>query len=224
MTPLARRARRFAFAVTTSGNCSGTRRGLSLVEVSISTLIVGLMLVASLKSVGGVVRTWTATAEQYDGVLLAEQLLAEAVQAHYEEPDSAVGFGIESPEVTSVRSAWDDVDDYSALAASPPVDRAGTVIAGLTGWTRACSVRLAAIDDPAATPASDEGLKLITVTVTAPDGRTIVREALRFRHGALEHEALVDGTWVTSVDLLLTTGSGASVKAGVSLPNAPEDN
>ena len=181
------------------------------------------MMVAALKSVGGVVRTWSTTADQYDGVLLADQLLAEVVQTHYAEPDSAPTFGVETPELSSVRNAWDDVDDYSSWTSSPPVDRAGTVIPGLTGWTRSCTVRLAAIDDPNSTPASDEGLKLVTVTVTDPDGRSVVRQALRFQKGSLEHDSLVDGTWITSVNLELSTNSGATVTTAAGFPNAPED-
>ena len=79
------------------------RSGLTLAEVAISTLIVGLMMVASLKSVGGVYTTWTAAAEKHDGIALADQLLEEIMQSEYEEPDETPIFGVESGESSGNR-------------------------------------------------------------------------------------------------------------------------
>ena len=200
-----------------------SRAGLTLAEVSISTLIVGLMMVASLKSVGGVYTTWTAAADMHDGISLADQLLAEIMQSEYEEPDATVAFGPEVGEGVSIRDLWDDVDDYASWSKSPPSKKDGTVLPGWIGWTRTATVQLASVAAPLTVPASDEGLKLITVTVTDPLGNTTVRQALRSRWGTLQQQPLVDSTWVTEVDIQLTTGSGASTSGAASLPNAPED-
>jgi hypothetical protein len=199
------------------------RAGLTLAEVAISTLIVGLMMVASLKSVGGVYTTWTAAADKYDGLSLADQLLAEIMQSEYEEPDATVAFGPEIGEDVTVRSLWDDVDDYAAWSRTPPATKSGPVVPGYDDWTRTTTVQLASVTDPTVVPASDEGLKLITVTVTDPDGNTTIRQALRSRWGSLQQAPLVDGTWVTEVDIQLTTGSGASTSSAASIPNAAED-
>jgi hypothetical protein len=199
------------------------RCGLTLAEVAISTLIVGMMMVASLKSVGGVYTTWTAAADKYDGISLANQLLEEIMQSKYEEPDSTVTFGREQGEPASFRTSWDDVDDFEGWSCSPPLGHDGWTIPGWSGWTRTATVQLASVTDPSVVPASDEGLKLITVTVTDPDGNTTTRQALRSRWGTLQQSPLVDSTWVTEVDIQLTTGSGASTTSAASLPNAAED-
>ena len=199
------------------------RAGLTLAEVAISTLIVGLMMVASLKSVGGVYTTWTMAADKHDGIALADRLLSEIMQSEYEEPKDTPLFGLESDEKVDERKKWDDVDDYAAWSQSPPKDKDNKEVTGFDGWTRTATVQLASVADPLVVPASDEGLKLITVTVTYPDGNTTVRKALRSRWGTLQHEALVDSTWVTEVDIQLTTGSGASTTGAASLPNAAED-
>mgnify|MGYP006899574203 CR=1 FL=1 len=199
------------------------RCGLTLAEVAISTLIVGLMMVASLKSVGGVYTTWTMAADKYDGLSLADQLLSEIMQSEYEEPDGTVDFGREQGEPPSYRTSWDDVDDYDGWSSEPPQGHDGWWMSGLDGWTRTSTVQLASIADPTFVPASDEGLKLITVTVTDPDGNTTIRQALRSRWGSLQQAPLVDSTWVTEVDVQLTTGSGASTSSAASIPNAAED-
>ena len=206
------------------GNQRHCRRcGLSLIEVSISTLLIGVVLISALKAVGGVFTTWTVAAEQYDGMFLVDQMVDEILQCHYEEPDGAVRVGVEVPETVSSRTDWDDVDDYRAWSASPPVNRDGTPVPATTGWSRSVRVRLVTVLNPASTAVSDEGLKLITVTVTAPDGKSVSRQVLRSKWGMLEQAPLVDSNWVTSVGVNLTTGSGASVNTGVSLPNAAED-
>lgn len=62
------------------------RTGLTLMEVTISTMLVGMLLVASLRLAGGALRTWYAVQTQYDRTLLANQLLDEILQASYQDP------------------------------------------------------------------------------------------------------------------------------------------
>jgi ribosomal protein S24E len=82
---------------------------------------------------------------------------------------------------------------------------------------------LVEIGDPTVTASSDVGLKEITVTAVHSNGETITRKALRSKVGMLEHASLVDSTWITAVDLEITTGA-VTVSGGVSMSNAPEDN
>jgi hypothetical protein len=70
----------------------GTRRrmspsGLGLVEVICSTLIVGIMLVASLETVGAVFRTQRLNADRLAGPNLAMELMTEVLSMAYEDPD-----------------------------------------------------------------------------------------------------------------------------------------
>lgn len=218
-----RDAPRDADATVRCSTFNARRAGLTLAEVAISTLIVGLMMVASLKSVGGVYTTWTSAADKYGGISLADQLLEEIMQSEYEEPDVTIEFGPEVGEGNGIRNAWDDVDDYLSWSKTPPSKKTGAAFPNYDGWTRTATVQLASVTDPTVIPASDEGLKLITVTVTDPNGNTTTRPALRSRWGTLQQASLVDSTWITEVDIQLTTGSGASTTSAASIPNAAED-
>ncbi len=199
-------------------------RGVTLAEVSISTLLVGLLVVGALKSSAGVIQNWSAVSDEYRMAHLADLLLAEVSQNPYEEPGGSASFGPEAGETGGTRATWDDTDDFNGWTASPPQAPDGTSLAGFSGWTRAVSVRLAGIADPLTTPASDEGLKLIEVTVTAPNGESLVRRTLRSRWGQADQPVLMDTTCVTSVTTSLSLVNGSTSTAGTSLSNSVEDS
>lgn len=199
------------------------RAGISLVEVSVSTLLIGLVIVTALHASAGAVRNWSAASEEFQIAQLADQLMAEIRQNVYEEPDDPPVFGREAGEAANDRSAWDDTDDFDGWTASPPTAADGSPLTEFTGWTRSVTVRLAAISDPLTTPVSDEGLKMIEVTVTSPGGQTLVRQSLRSRWGASDQTPYIDTTWITSASTSFTLQNGITSSTQTSLPNAAED-
>ena len=62
------------------------RRGVSLVEVIISIVIVAVMFTAALTSAGGALTVESKTAERHRALLLAQDLAAEILQYPYKEP------------------------------------------------------------------------------------------------------------------------------------------
>ncbi len=146
------------------------RPGLSLVEVVISTLIVGLMIVPALRSTGSALRASREISRHGQGVGLGESLMAEILQTDYQEPDDAPLFGIEGsedPANLGPRTLWDDADDYFLWDASPPQAKDGTPLPNLDGWRRTVRVVNVDADNLAAVLADDDdqGVKRITVTV-----------------------------------------------------------
>jgi hypothetical protein len=144
----------------TPGN---TRPAFTIVEATISTIIVAVMLVAALNTVGVSKTTQFRTALVARGQLLAEALMAEILLQSYQEPDATPVFGRETGELATVRSAYDDVDDYQGWSASPPTARDGTVLTNSTGWKRTVTVERVVATDPAQTSATETGAKRITV-------------------------------------------------------------
>lgn len=154
-----------------------SRRGLTLTEVIISTLIVGLMVVSALRSTGAALRASRATSCRVRGVRLAEALMSELLATRYEEPDDTPAFGVEGTEAaagTGPRTLWDDVDDYYQWDASPPQATDGTALPNLTGWRRRVEIVHVDPDDlsTALGNTDDRGIKRITVTVEK-DGEEI---------------------------------------------------
>ncbi|MEZ6048366.1 MAG: PKD domain-containing protein [Planctomycetaceae bacterium] len=145
---------------------SVTRAGLSLLEVTMSTLLVSILLVSALQTVGASFRAEFYTAQQTQAILFAEDLLSEIIQMEYEEPDDAVSFGREADEGAASRETWDDVDDYHLWSSSPLKYQDGTTIPDTELWKREVTVEFVEADNPETVSNSDEGLKRITVTVS----------------------------------------------------------
>ncbi|MBN1513961.1 MAG: type II secretion system protein, partial [Phycisphaerae bacterium] len=114
------------------------RRGMTLVEVAISTVVVGVMLCAALTTVGSSATARRVIADRTRGAMLADGLVTEIAGRAYREPTtSPILFGPESGESTGGnRSEFDDVDDFHNWSASPPSRADGTPVPGFTGWTR----------------------------------------------------------------------------------------
>jgi len=154
-----------------------SRSGFSLIEVAVSSLLVGSVLVAALSTVGAVLRFRSTTSDTARGALLATDLLAEIQSQPYSDPNQTPVFGRESGETT--RSQFDDVDDYHNWAETPPANRPGTSLSGFAGWSRSVTVVRAQRNSPSLNSGTDEGLKRIKITVLK-NGVTIqVIEALK---------------------------------------------
>lgn len=206
-----------------------TRRcqnGFSMLEVIISSMLIGVVLVAALDSVGSAVLATQLRSEQMDATVLCNGLLAEAMAMPYEDTDSTapVDFGAESdePAVAGARTSFDDLDDYDGWTSSPPVNRDGTAVDGATGWTRTVAVEKIRWNDPDWTLGygqADEGVRRISVTVTSPTGDATRFRAIRSSSGALQQSPSVDTTAVTSVSVTLHAGSAEPVTSCTSLLN-----
>lgn len=201
------------------------RSGITLVEVTVSTLLVGMLVVASLQSVANIGRTWTTTNQLVDGQALAQELIREILAQNYTDPTdpNATTWGKEGTEAT--RAAFNDIDDYFGWSESPVKNAAGTALTGYTGWTRSVLVQKIETSQYAATStnAVDTGLRAVTVTVTSPTGKTTIAQVYRSNVGGTQQPISTDATFVTWVGCTLKLGTNAPSTTGVSLNNHAED-
>lgn len=144
-----------------------THRAFTLIEVTLATLMVGLLLVAAMKVVGQATSGQVLNGERNQAALLAGWLMAEIVELPYAEPVQSPVFGPEPGETTGgTRAAFDDVDDYHGWSASPPVDKQGTPLANGTGYTTSVTVDYVHPDNLNNAQVSDLGVKRVRVTVS----------------------------------------------------------
>jgi len=141
------------------------RRGLTLIEVVASTMIVSMMAVAALNALAAATKSSNSIGNRAVAAGLADELMSEILMQSYSDPDGSPVFGHEFGESTTVRSAFDDVDDYDGWNASPPQYRDGTVIPDRSDWRQRVSVVYVAPANPTQTVNSDQGAKLIHVTI-----------------------------------------------------------
>ena len=184
----------------------------------------GVVVVASLTTVGAVSRTRRAAAARSVGPMLAERLLAEVVSMPYEDPESPAGSpGIESGEASQPRSQFDDLDDYDDWDRASPESRSGDAISGYGGWRREVDVWFAERLG-GNVYVLETGLKRIRVRVTSPDGIVTERFAWRWRRGSLEQPPTNDLTAVTWVGVQLQVGEhDAETRLGTNLINHAAD-
>ncbi len=201
------------------------RAGITLVEVTISTLLVGVLVVASLQTVSNISRTWITSNEVQDGRALAQDLLREILAQNYADPTDSQkkSWGPETGETN--RTQFNDLDDYVGWTESPVKNAAGTALTGYTGWTRTVVVQKINTANYSVNNdiSSDTGLRCVAVTVTAPSGKTTVLKSYRSYVGGTTQTLSADATVVTWVGCTLQLGANAPATTGVSLSNHAED-
>ena len=144
---------------------AAARRGFTMAEAAVAMVIVSVLLVAALRATSASALTQYKTAEKATGLALAQGLMSDIIALPYQEPSGTPNFGLETGESATNRANYDDVDDYNGWNQSPPQDKSGTVIPGLTGWTQIVAVAWVQWSDTTATSSTETGVKRITVTI-----------------------------------------------------------
>lgn len=142
------------------------RRGFSLVETAIATVLVGGLFVVSMNMVGASRMTQSRYADREQALILAEDLLNEILSQPYEDPDGGVVFGIEVGESLNLHASLDDADDYHYFTESPPTDAQGNTIPGAERFTRTSVVYWVKAESPAVPYSAETGVKRVVVEVS----------------------------------------------------------
>ncbi len=141
-------------------------RAFTLIEAVGSVLIVSVMFVAVMSTVGAARMSQYKMSGRSRGTALAQDLMAEIIQQHYEDPEDGPGaISMDSGESGASRADFDDVDDYDGWSASPPEQRDGTEMPDLPGWSRQVAVAWINTIDTTTGVGAETGAKRITVTV-----------------------------------------------------------
>jgi MSHA pilin protein MshD len=151
--------------------------GFSLLEVTVASVLVGVLLVAAMRTIGASAFAQSQAAERATGEFLADGLMAEILGKCYQDPDGNAVFGPEPGE--STKKDFDDVDDYQGWSESPPQFADGTAVPGFDGWTRRVSVVRVDPANPGVTAIGETGAKQITVIVEHRGITVSTRIALR---------------------------------------------
>lgn len=153
-----------------------TRPAFTLIEASMSIVVVSIMLVSSLRVLGSA-RAGELTAQRRAvAIALAQGLMSEIVASGYEDPDDGDKIGPSVADISASRSLYDDAGDYDDWSASPPQEKDGTVLTDFTGYERSVTVHWVDPTDLSLTRVTATGIKRITVTVS---------------HGGREHAKLI---------------------------------
>lgn len=113
---------------------------MTLAEVLVSLLIVGVAMAAGVQALGsfaGGARSWQ---ERSAAVQLASRLMAEIDVLPFQDPAGAVTIGVDAGETLGNRTQYDDIDDYHNWNESPPKDSSGNAMTGYAGYRQKVEV------------------------------------------------------------------------------------
>lgn len=194
--------------------------GLTIVEVMVSSLLVGLVLVASLNTLGSVSITRRNAISLQVGPCLANDMMSEIMQKAYADPEIPNSpIGLDSSESAGLRGTFDDIDDYNGWSQLNPLREDGSALGYAAGWKREVSVEHVVVDTLASSSGST-GLKRIIVAVTSPDSVTTTQEALRSSWGMIERTPSKDQSYLSGVKLRMQTSNlGTDVVMGTTIRN-----
>ena len=200
------------------------RRGTTIAEVIVATLLVSMVLLVSLDGAGSVALATRKRVDNVDAQILAQELMAEVMAMPYEDPDTTTPeFGLESDETSgsAERVNFDDLDDYDNWDESPPTDRYGVALSGYDSWKRSVSVEKLDITDFSNTlgdSETDQGLRRVVVQVEDADGDVTTLTSLRVASGATQQSTGADREVVTNITIDVTVG-GETIHTGTNLRN-----
>lgn len=143
-------------------------RGISLIEVTISMVIVSIMSVGMVQTLGIAANTRSLASDRIRGHHLAMDMLSEIRSKAWHDPDRpGTALGPDPGEFDGkTRLAYNDIDDYHNWTQSPPLLPNGDPVPGFAGWERSVTVQYATVSGSSIVVSGNpESGKLITVTV-----------------------------------------------------------
>lgn len=173
------------------------RHGLSMLEVIVSLVLVTSIVLVSLNASANMMRNRVLSKQGVSAQQLAGFLLDEISVRDYEDEQGSTTLGLDTGEIASNRSTYDDIDDYHGFSEITPRFRDGTLIPGYANWRVQASVSPLISSGRSLFQSTDLAapLRLITVSVTTPDTqvhsfRTIVSNAATDRPASNSFERL----------------------------------
>ncbi|MFQ5839309.1 MAG: hypothetical protein ACE5HK_01140 [Candidatus Methylomirabilales bacterium] len=147
-------------------------RGITLLDLILVILLIALALPAMMRLFIEATRDSTLSATVTGAHALASTLLEEIRSKRWDENAGAPS-PILGPEVGETRPTYDDVDDFTGLNESPPLDSQGTTMAGFENFRQQVSVCYVANTDLDTCVGGTSNYKRVTATVTTASQRTI---------------------------------------------------
>ena len=139
------------------------RRGFTLIEVIVATVLVSLLVTGSMVALTQTVRGRTHAVELAIAERLAESMSAEMRMLPRNDPQGSAVLGPELGETGTNRERFDDFDDYLGVVENPPRTRSGEAIPEAAGWKR--QVTFIQLSDPLGVLARG------TIRIESPNGR-----------------------------------------------------
>ena len=188
------------------------KKGGSLVEVMIATIITGVALIPVLRMLAFTATSYNTRAQRDIAEMLATELLVEISSKEFEDPSGEnLVFGPDLDETG--RFDFDDIDDYHLLNESPPLHLDGTLINGRNNYRRTVSIAFVDPNHPTSyaplesQSLSTELLKHVTVNIFWKNELVCSRQTISSGCRDPKHSLEIQGTSTPEVSLKIRYGN-----------------
>ena len=185
-----------------TGSPVACRSGGTIVEVMVSVVIVGLLIVPVMSVLIRTANGYYRDTVRHQAVHLAHDLLAELQTLPYQDPqENGRRFGLEADEDPSDRSTWDDLDDYRDFSESPPHRKNGLEIKTVGTYRRRVEIRTVDISAGNVQAIPLDAIRQIHVVVTPPVGPEVRLSCIRFLNGLGDRQVPVQSRSIRNVGM-----------------------
>ena len=138
------------------------RRGFTLIEAAVATVVIGLGATALLTAVASGTRTNAAGRSVTQAVLLAQEIREWTLKLPFSDPDEGDAANPPGPDGADPQVFVDDLDDLMNVTYCPPRDGQGQPVADMTGWQQAITLTCRAPADltTAVTPGTSDTIRV----------------------------------------------------------------
>ncbi len=110
-------------------------RGFTLIEVAVTTILVGLAFVALMVAAGSATRINSTNRDLTQAVILAQEIREWTLHLPFSDPDPGDQGNPPGPDGSDPQDFIDDLDDLMNITYSPPRDGRGSGITDLADWS-----------------------------------------------------------------------------------------
>lgn len=160
-----------ALFAQTHGTRTGTRRGFTLLEAALTTIIIGLGVVSMMELMGACTRGNAAGAQMTTALMLASHVQEMMASAAFKDPN--FGSDYFGPEPGENLASFNDIDDFDQQMFNPPLDSSRQPLSQLGQYSQVLTV--APVLDRQLDANSDESAPSIPKTTYTGAARVRVR-------------------------------------------------
>jgi len=176
MQPLAIQFHRHNLRPNRSVRRGRSRRGFTLLETALATIIIGVGVVSIMELLGRGTNSNVESAELTTGVNLVRNIRELALKFSYNDPATPGTWGLDGAESPTDATTWNDVNDMDGRNMRPPIDSRGIRLDGLANWTQ--SIVVHSVDPNSLTTDTGNGTSPASrITVTVTHGSQVVTQS-----------------------------------------------
>jgi type II secretory pathway pseudopilin PulG len=116
-------------------------RGFTLIEASLTTIIVGVAFLAMLQLFATGTKVQATDIQLTSGLSLIKNVHEMALGLAFRSASTPAVWGLDADDDPNSPADWDDINDLAGQTFDPPIDGGGHPIADMDGWKQTIQVR-----------------------------------------------------------------------------------